>query len=309
MRRLKVFTLLLGLVNSYFLLNTKPKADLELQSKPRPKYRHDFQRISTPFKSADNVPENHPVFQTFVFKHFPDINTRNAVAYLLIEAIDMIRYALPAINHLDDDPYLKTTYQRYFGDDQKDTVRKVLEGLIRQVGAPLYDERAPQCVPLPELRPLTVWYDSPPSDPDLCSRMIAGVIPGPDPSGQQTSQKTEWLLVCPSVLDDPNFRLIRDIDPYFVGSTATFYGTATLRHYRGAGMWTSSAILMHELLHWFGVTERYAGVRINDETFVPTTGEFSLPTEARTPWLAMQLKRQSPNLCVGDMASYFHFSG
>ncbi|KAK5951579.1 hypothetical protein OHC33_007257 [Knufia fluminis] len=255
---------------------------------------------------VDPPPPNHPVFQTFVFRNFPDVNTRNAIASLLIEAIDMLLAGYGAMNNMNNDKTL-SSFQRYFRDDQEDRVRRVLEGLVRQIGAPLY-AGGPPCVPYPNLRPLTVWWNSPPVWPNLCAWSRAAVIEDRDPSGQQLSQNVEYMVVCPSLLAEPQFRRIADVNPQLIGGWASYYGAAALYNTPGAGMWTSSAYLLHELIHWFGVTRPYAGVEVVDEIFPQgQLAGFNQPTEARTPWLSLRLKQISANQCITNVQSYVWF--
>lgn len=64
-------------------------------------------------------------------------------------------------------------------------------------------------------------------------------------------------------------------------------------------MWTSSAYLLHELLHWLVVAMPYARIKVVDEVFPQgQPAGFGLPTEARTPLLALKLEQTSPNQCV-----------
>jgi len=65
-----------------------------------------------------------------------------------------------ALSDMDNGKVL-SSFQRYFLDNQEDQVRGLLEGLVQQIGAPLY-AGGPPSVPYLNLRPLTVWWGSPP---------------------------------------------------------------------------------------------------------------------------------------------------
>lgn len=111
------------------------------------------------------------------------------------------------------------------------------------------------------------------------------------------------MVICPRWFETGRWRLVDGVKEDLQVYWATEYGYAALAGQIGAGLESSSTDIVHELLHWWSFLGNFANAVIDDEAFKLENLGFDQDTQARTPWLAMQLKMRRPRLCVSQSTS------
>ncbi|KAK5941645.1 hypothetical protein PMZ80_005594 [Knufia obscura] len=259
-------------------------------------------------ETADGPAADHIIFRLFDFQNFPanDQNTRrNQAAQACIEAIIMLVDSLQAMNNMDD-TRIENSFHRYFNQEHVGEVKLVIESLVRQLGGPIF-EGAQHCIPAPELLPLLVWYGSPPQIPNLCDGTLLALPEVLDAAGDPVEPSVQYMVICPRWYENGKWRLLDDIkqeqQPYW----ATSFGYGASISQPGAGLESASSDIVHELLHWWSFLGNFANAVIEDEAFLLEDLGFNQETEARTPWLALQMKTRKPKLCTSNDENYMWF--
>lgn len=224
----------------------------------------------------------------------PSPDHKNAVIRALLGASSMTYEAFLTLGHYGtpestNPPANNPSFLRYFSASDLKDVGAVLQSLLIVLGAPTFEKlRCTFSVPLPKM---AIFYAEHPADPGVCeARDLWAYV---DERADQFGVTRGYMVLCRSFFEQyKSYDAVRCEDLVDVSIDPGYADEADVP------VWSSSLVVLHELLHWRQLTMGVVNRHIRDIELTRPAPD-NRQTEALRAFFATKLKEGAFGAQVG----------